>query len=310
MPVHTVYGRRLESDEPLPELAVATGGGDFFFRRGRLTPDGERWFEIWPQPDGRPWIRGMKVASGYRVRYEARGDFLLDLAARTITFDETPGPCPPEMMRHFLLDQVIPLMLSLEAPVLHASSVVGDGGMTAFIGPGGAGKSTLAVALARRGHAIGSDDGLLLRRDGDRWVGVPAYAGARLWRDSAEAVAAESMPAVVTRKLRVHAGLPFLPGPSPLTRVYVLDPSPAASIHVEPLTARATLMALVQQAYRLALDDREALAVQFDILADVVAAVRAWRVSFPRGLAGVPALADAVEDHLDAAASSVSPAAR
>jgi hypothetical protein len=309
MPVYSVYGRRLGSDIPLPELATVGGESDFLFRRGALAIGAERWFEIWPQPDGRPWIRGMKVSCGYRVRYEDRGDFLLDVDTRSITFDDALCVCPAEMMRHFLLDQVVPLMLSLDAPVLHASSVVIAGEMTAFIGPGGAGKSTIAVALARRGHALGSDDGLLLRREGDRWLGVPAYAGARLWPDSAAVVAAGELTTAdgaAARKLRVRDGLPFASGPFPLTRLYVIDPSPAISIRFEPLTARAALMELVQQTYRLALDDRDALASQFDVLADVVTRLSAWRVSFPRTLAGVSGLAESVGEHIGDTARAAS----
>jgi hypothetical protein len=183
MPVYAVYGRRLGSDIPLPELATVGGESDFLFRRGALAIGAERWFEIWPQPDGRPWIRGMKVSCG-----------------------------------------------------------------------------------------------------------------------------------AAARKLRIRDGLPFASGPFPLTRLYVIDPSPAVSIRFEPLTARAALMELVQQTYRLALDDRDALASQFDVLADVVTRLSAWRVSFPRTLAGVSGLAESVGEHISdtarapSAKASASPA--
>jgi hypothetical protein len=304
MPVYSVYGHRLRSDIALPELVEVGGEGDLWFRRGSLAIAPGQWFEIWPQPDGRPWIRGMKVPCGYRVRYEDRGDFLLDADTRSITFDDALCVCPGEMMRHFLLDQIVPLMLSLDSLVLHASSVVIDGEMAAFIGPGGAGKSTIAVALARRGYALGSDDGLLLRRSGDRWLGGPAYGGARLWRDSAAIVAVGQRPnpgATAARKVRVTEGLRFVSEPSPLTRLYIIDPAPAPAIRFEPLTARAALIELVQQTYRLALDDRDALRTQLDALADVVTHLTAWRVAFPRTLAGVSSLAESVAAHIGAA---------
>ena len=303
MAVYTIYGRRLHSAMALPELAPAPSdresdrAPDLFFTRGRIPEPGGPWFEIWPVPGGRSWVRGVKVASGYVVRYEDRADFLVEPDRRAITCDDdTDSGCPDEMMRHFLLDQVIPLMLSLDAPVLHASSVVIEGAMAAFIGPGGAGKSTLAAALGRLGHPVGSDDGLLVARGGGGVVGIPAYAGARLCPDSARAVGADWC-ATNGAKIRVRNGLPFFTGAAPLKRIYVVDPRPSPGIDFHALTARAAVMALVEQAYRLALDDRAALARQFDDLADAALGIDTWRLSFPRALDGWRTLASAVAEH-------------
>jgi hypothetical protein len=314
MAVYSIYGRRLRSDTPLPELAPAGGsagrdGGtaaetsDLVFTRGSIPEPAGTWFEIWPAPEGRAWVRGIKVTSGYVVRYEDRADFLVDPVRRTITCDrDTDSGCPDEMMRHFLVDQVVPLMLSLDVPVLHASSVVISGAMAAFIGPGGAGKSTLAVALGRLGHAVGSDDGLLLTRKSGEIFGVPAYAGARLCGDSANAVAGQR--AACSTKIRVRDGLPFFSGAAPLARIYVVDPRPSADIVFHALTPREAVMALVEQAYRLALDDRDALVRQFDDLADAAVGIGAWRLSFPRALDGWRALAGAVARHFDPAVAA------
>jgi energy-coupling factor transporter ATP-binding protein EcfA2 len=309
MALYRIYGRALESDLPLPELTLArpsiereggaaAGTPDIVFQRGRVAePDGQ-WFDIWPVPDGRAWVRGIKVPSGYVIRYVDRADFLVDSERRTITGDDdTDSGCPEEMMRHFLLDQVVPLMLSLEAPVLHASSVVIGGAMAAFIGPGGAGKSTLAVALGRLGHPLGSDDGLLLACESERIVGIPAYAGARLCADSAHQVASAGLPVPAAPhrgKVRVHDGLPFHDGPAPLARVYVVDPRPSAEIAFHALPSRAAVMELVGQTYRLALDDRDALVREFDVLADVALRIEICRLAFPRALDDWRALALAI----------------
>lgn len=300
MAVYGIYGRRLQSDMPLPELARAAGTPDLVFARGRIPEPAGTWFEIWPVPDGRAWVRGIRVSSGYVVRYEDRADFLVDPDRRTITCDDdTDSGCPDEMMRHFLLDQVVPLMLSLDAPVLHASSVVIDGALAAFIGPAGAGKSTLAVGLGRLGHPVGSDDGLLLERSDGEVLGIPAYAGARLRADSAGVVGEQ--PSTSAAKIRVRDGLPFFTGAAPLARIYVVDPRPSAGIAFHALTRREAVMALVEQAYRLALDDRDGLVRQFDDLAAAALRIGAWRLSFPRALDGWRALSSAVAGHFDEA---------
>lgn len=297
MAVYGIYGRRLHSDMPLPELERAAGDPDLFFRRDSIPEPSGTWFDIWQVPGGRAWVRGIKVPSGYVVRYEDRADFLLDRDRRTITCDDdTNSGCPDEMMRHFLLDQVVPLMLSLDAPVLHASSVVIRGALAAFIGPGGAGKSTLAVALGRLGHPVGSDDGLLLTRKEGDVIGIPAYAGARLCADSANVVGGR--PSTDAAKMRVRDGLPFFTGAAPLGRIYVIDPRPSRDVAFHALNPRAAVMALVEQAYRLALDDRAALARQFEELAAVALRVGAWQISFPRALDGWRGLSNAVAGHV------------
>jgi hypothetical protein len=63
-------------------------------------------------------------------------------------------------------------------------------------------------------------------------------------------------------------------------------------------------MALVEQSYRLALDDRAALARQFDDLVGVARNVPAWRLSWPRRLDRWKELADAVIDHAEGTAAS------
>jgi hypothetical protein len=303
MAVYRIYGRRLHSDMALPELERAVGEPDLFFRRGSIPEPAGAWFDIWQVPDGRAWVRGIKVSAGYVVRYEDRADFLVDRERGIITCDDdTNSGCPDEMMRHFLLDQVVPLMLSLDQPVLHASSVIVEGAMAAFIGPGGAGKSTLAVALGRLGHAVGSDDGLLLARRDGGVVGIPAYAGARLCADSASVVGGHA--STTAAKLRVRDGLPFFTGAAALGRIYVIDPRPSGSIAFHALTPRAAVMALVEQAYRLALDDRAALARQFEDLAAVALKVGAWQISFPRVLDGWRELSSAVAGHIRPASAA------
>jgi hypothetical protein len=60
--------------------------------------------------------------------------------------------------------------------VLHASAVAGDGHVLAFSGTSGAGKSTMAAAMAARGHTIVSDDMLVVKtRPGQKPM---AFAGA------------------------------------------------------------------------------------------------------------------------------------
>ena len=278
-------------------------GRRFLFRVAPLGPAGPDWFDVWSTARGTPWVRAQRATPGYRIRYEGRADFLVDPAADTIVCE--PRDCPEAMRRHFLFDQVVPLMLSLNHVVLHASSVVAAGGFAAFIGAGGAGKSTIALALARAGLAIGSDDGLLVDTAG---VATPSYPCVRVWADSA-GLAIRSAPVVDapwTTKRECRDGVTFAPAPLPLRRLYVLDPDPRPSIRFEPIAPRDLVVTLVEQSYRLGLDDRDGLTRQLDDLARLARAVPAWRLSSPRRLEAWQELARAIIDHLHTVANAAS----
>ena len=276
-----------------------------------IGPAGPEWFDIWLTENGAPWVRAQRTPRGYRIRYEGRADFVVDFDSRSIACD--PLNCPEAMMRHFLMDQVVPLMLSVDHVVLHASSVVLNGGFAAFVGPGGAGKSTIALALGRAGFAIGADDGLLVEPESDprtpsvSWLATPSYPSLRVWQDSAAVapVAASNADEPPSAKRQFCEGFSFFTEPLPLVRLYVLDPEPSASTCFEPLSPREAVMTLVEQSYRLGLDDRSSLARQLDALSRIARDVPAWRLSSPRRLDAWCDLAAAVAAHAADTASEV-----
>jgi len=97
-------------------------------------------------------------------------------------------------MRADLLGRVMALAAHADGGIaLHASAVAIDGRAIAFLGSKHAGKSTLAMALVRRGARLLTDDTLVLRFDGGAGGHVWATAGVqrlRLWDDSARALGA------------------------------------------------------------------------------------------------------------------------
>jgi len=145
-----------------------------------------RWYGASPrlQEDGRPWLIVSRRGELLRMQFRALADFVWDPMTRTLTAfrrGRTPGPT----LRHLALDQALPLVLGHEGfTVLHASACVTPAGTVAFLGPTGAGKSTIAAALGATGFPLMADDAVLLTQQGNAdLIAVPAYAGSRLWSD-------------------------------------------------------------------------------------------------------------------------------
>ena len=93
---------------------------------------------------------------------------------------------------------------------LHASAVVVDGMAVAFAGPASRGKSTLAASFAVDGHAVVTDDCLMMEWQRPDPRAVPSYPSLRLWKSTADRLFGSDAPAwrpvaEYTSKLRVGA---------------------------------------------------------------------------------------------------------
>ena len=116
-----------------------------------------------------PWGVRFLVEGGERIRYAADGG--VDL---------------PSLRLSLLSNAWIVLALQRGLLALHASAVASGAAVHACTAPSGEGKSTLAAALAARGHAFFADDVLLLDPAAfDEEARCYGYKDLKLWRDGA-----------------------------------------------------------------------------------------------------------------------------
>jgi hypothetical protein len=306
----------LDSGIALPEVPSSRRGArDIEIRTGPAgAPASPLWFHHWREGRRRS-LSFARVDDGYLVRAHGMADFHVAASGDAVRCDPHPG-CPLPTLRHLLLDQILPLALGLRGSlVLHASGVHVDGlGVVAFAGPAGAGKSSLAAAMGLAGHAIVSDDSLLVRRRGDRPFVVPGYPGARLWRDAARGLGLPLDGGAVahyTTKRRIDAtALPFRVAPARLAAIFVMGqrtagpPSPSGSnAAARRLGPRDRLVALTRCAYILDVQDRTHLAAMFAHVAWIAGRipvvrlhVREGRRRLPDAAADVAALARSLGD--------------
>src|SRR5215469_13270893 len=166
MPTYRICNIALESDLNLPELEGAKSHAPeirFQMRRTSLSDGAEcEWLHTWTLPDGTPWLTIGRQARGYLLRFQAMVDFAVSPDAREI-FCYAASNTPSETLRHLLLDQVLPLVLSWRGQlVVHGSAILTPKGSIAFVGDSGSGKSTLASSFSKDGIPVLTDDCLLL----------------------------------------------------------------------------------------------------------------------------------------------------
>lgn len=193
----------------------------------------------------------------------------------TLTLEDTATYLLGPVMGHFLRRR--------GALCLHGSAVLLGGRCVVFAGPPGAGKSTLAAAMARTGHRILAEDVCRIERDGDSWVVQPGYPRIRLWDDAADLirVPAGSLPLLTPnwdkRFLPLGAGASpaFHDRPEPLAAVFVLTPRRAMPepAQAQVLGGQQALAELAANTYGTRLLDRGQRGAEFAALGELARAV-------------------------------------
>jgi hypothetical protein len=313
---YQVYGLLLTSEMALPELTSAAetapkGWVDLrvrFARRGEALPSPSHWLMSWTLPTGERWLSMAKDAWGYLLRFPELADFSVDADGREIVCLPEPE-IPPHTMRHLLLDQVLPLVLTIRGrKALHATAVLTPAGMCAFTGPTGTGKSTLAASLLLTGYPVLSDDCLVLEARDGQVLATPAYPGLRLREDTLKALGDTSghllSVAHYTSKRRLVPdghGSYFLTQALPVARIYSLvRPAEGAlegglvAPRIQRLSARDSFVELLPFLFHLDVTDRTMLARHFDFLEQVVSHVPVRQLWIPNTFTALPAVHEVI----------------
>jgi len=270
----------LHSSEALPDVEVHLGNLPPFITAAPSDASSPVYVSSITTDSGEPALKVWKTAEGLlRMDYFDGMQFWLDAAGNRI-WAVWPDPLLVEDAATYLLGPVLGWVLRLRGVTcLHASAVAFGRFAAAFVGCAGAGKSTTAAALARRGHPVVSDDIVaLVERDGAFAV-MPAYPYLCLWPDSVKLLygSGEALPAFSPswdkRQLRLAENrLGFEEQPLPLGAVFLLGErslEPAAPFIEDPAPKEA-LLALVGDSYATNFLDREMRRSEFELLGRLV----------------------------------------
>jgi hypothetical protein len=240
---------RVRSALPLPEVAPWTGDDRAPDITIRLGP-APQLSEHLTKGGGRVQIGPDRVC---RLEVKDVASFLVS-AGRDVVVEPHAGLDAPEL-REWLLGVVLGMLCHQRGLFpLHASCVRIGGVAVAFAGRTGTGKSTLAAALARRGHGLIADDvcALDLAASGPPQV-LPSFPRLRLWDDAMRALdlSREGVPRASRGKRKFQFCEPgwFDPSPARLGAVYLLE-RVGGEERIERLGGAHAAAALSREIYR------------------------------------------------------------
>lgn len=181
----------------------------------------------------------------YRVDHVA--SYLVENGERVVV--EPAAAADPDAVRLFCLETAMPTLLAQrEHLALRGSAVATSGGVLVFLGGPGAGKSTLAAALERKGYIL--TDGLCVLspdRQGS-WRVEAGLSEIRLWPDDLARIGLESRALPRARrqleKRSVPISRPVDPGPSPIRHIYILRTSFKDEVELQSLDSSAAFTIL------------------------------------------------------------------
>jgi hypothetical protein len=317
---YRVYGLTLASNVSFPELPPAvepepltterTISIHFSMRHSPLSPP-SHWLPSKTLPDEEPWLSSAKTERGYLLRFHKLADFSVDAEGREIV-GVPEGDTSPATLRHLLLDNVLPLALTLQGhDTLHATAVLTRHGVCAFIGPSGAGKSTLAASFLFADYPVLSDDCLILRQDRGQILATPAYPGVRLWNDALDAFGVDhslSLPVAhyASKRRPVVQNHPdhFPTTEQPVVRIYSLmrqteeEQGEGTEPQIEHLSPRSGFAELLESTFMLDRTDRTMWLRQFHFLNRLASHVPVKRLHIPNEFASLPAIRQAILEDL------------
>lgn len=292
MPDYSIFGGCLRSDLPFADLRELSSGAASW---SLLVVDAigemenaQLLGELEISPECR--VRLFEHTGGFRFEYDDTGTY--DIAADGRTIRWLAGPNPGESaVRADVTGRVLAMALHASGLLcLHGSAVELADGAVAFVAPKYHGKSTLALALARAGGRLMTDD-VFPVDPGPPARAIPGVHQVKLWDDSAEIFDVRRGKPEPGDKHLVHElpddWLGFQPGP--LSAIYLLSPltgefTMAEAARRVPMPDVTAALALVRHAALGPLLGGAEAARIFERAATLASAVPVFRLETAAGL--------------------------
>ncbi|HEY9003784.1 MAG TPA: serine kinase [Mucilaginibacter sp.] len=212
-------------------------------------------------------------------------------------------------VRLFMLSNAMAAILHQRNTIpLHASAVYHNDGVILFCGHSGAGKSTIVIALEKKGYKVFSDDVCVLKaaEENDKIVmAVPSYPMMKLWGDSFVKTGLE-VPNDDT-KLRPNLAKfgrfyhdDYETAAMPIRRVFMLNSnSLEQNAEIKKMASIESFNALQRNTYRqVQMNGMKKRNHHFAIVSKLTASVPVYRINRPQHLNTVDEISALIEANL------------
>jgi hypothetical protein len=291
----SAYGLTLRANHPLPGLLALPSATriDVEIEFGQIPaslgpmisarPE-EAFVSPYCEPHGEAVLRVWRLVGGdfYRFLYCNGHEFFINRRGTYIgaRWPETSSLADASC---YVLGPILAFVLRLRGVVcLHASAVAVDGRAIAFVGPVGAGKSTIAAAFANQGYPVIADDIVALDERSQQFFAIPAYPRLRLRPATVKHFygAEDALPLLAPNNPKRAFDLLgkdhlFQPNPLPLGAIYILGAPTAIPMAplVDSLRPVKALVSLVTNTFMNYLLNEEQRAQEFELLSRLLASV-------------------------------------
>lgn len=292
---YSAFGLQIDSDIQFPELLQGRAGApdvsilwgtvpgkiDMPLKEYHYYQASEREFLFWVEGVGRYYVKN--------------GDTIVV---------QPGGHTDLRESRLYLLGTVMGVLLMQRGLVpVHGSTVVINGCGVIFTGLSGAGKSTVAAALHKKGYALLADDVSAVAFDehGIPWV-QPGYPQQKLWPVSASMIGINTTTlervSADTNKYAVPVSAGFGRQPIPVIAVYKLEVQGCDDIMLVPLNGIEKLTAIMNNTYRVELINGLGLrTVHFQKCVKLVKSTQVFCLSRPENAASLEPLVNILEQN-------------
>lgn len=309
LPAYYLYGLCIRSQWPLPspegtearvaevELVEASSSLASAATQGSpIQPNTPEWFHHARLRDGSTYLR-----------WSGLFEFLVSADGSRIT-GRALAELSREVFHTYLLGQVLSFALVKRGiEPLHSTAVVVDGEAVGFVGDCGYGKSSLGAAFLRAGHPLLTDDLLVVKPKGRRFIAYPGPPRIKLFPEIARSLLGDLGTGAPMNPQTSKLVIPVPPGMSvraarPLRVIYVLRP-PTPSIRggritIRSLPQRRACLELIANTFNPVVVERNRLRRQFGLAARLAAGVPLKSLSYPRDLSRLPDVLEAVRTDL------------
>src|SRR3954464_15702066 len=300
--VHRLYGIRIRTPWPVRGARAYDEPWDVEFTAGQVNAlaraasfvpaeQHSRWAQYAALPDG----------SAYR-RWTNLFEFLVTADARRIYARALSAVDTEAMLAYLLVDALSFSMVRLGREPLHATAVLTDRGVLAFLGNSGDGKSTLAALLLRHGCTLVTDDMLILTRDRGTWLAQPGPPRLKLYQEMSDHILGAGQRGVpmnpsTTKSIIAVDETDMASRPAPVRTLYVLENECAAGERAPIFGRLSPSQALPRLPARTAghyPSEAPRLRRQFEFATSVVREIPIKSLSYRRAKGEMTSLRDAL----------------